>query len=131
VVENDASRPVHPAAEHLSFGELVRQRRQRLLLTQEELAEKSGLSARSIQNIEAGRVRRPWRTTVDLLCTALGLDASDRETFDRTARLGRLAADRPRPTPADLEAVAVAVAHIHTALQLLSTVEHLTGRSTV
>jgi transcriptional regulator with XRE-family HTH domain len=117
VIDNDESQPVRP----FSFGALVRQHRRRLLLTQEELAEKSGLSTRSIQNIEAGRVRRPWRTTVHLLCAALGLDDSDWKTFDRTARLGRLAEEPPRsPMPADLETLAVAVAHIHRALDLLS-----------
>ena len=39
--------------------------------TQEELAEFSGLSVRTIRNIELGRVRNPHRSSVDLLARAL------------------------------------------------------------
>jgi transcriptional regulator with XRE-family HTH domain len=57
-------------------------------LTQEELAERSGLSPRSIQNLERGRVSRPRRDSVRLLVDALGLTGADRAAFEHAARLG-------------------------------------------
>ena len=42
-------------------------------LTQEELAERSGLSARGISDLERGRRSRPYFETVRLLASALGL----------------------------------------------------------
>ncbi|MFC8226192.1 helix-turn-helix domain-containing protein [Streptomyces sp. NPDC057287] len=41
--------------------------------TQEELAEYSGLSVRTIRNLELGRVQNPRRSSVDLLVNALGV----------------------------------------------------------
>jgi transcriptional regulator with XRE-family HTH domain len=43
--------------------------------TQEELAERSGLSVRTIRNLELGRIRNPRRSSIDLLTTALGIVA--------------------------------------------------------
>jgi transcriptional regulator with XRE-family HTH domain len=43
--------------------------------TQEELAERSGLSVRTIRNLELGRIRNPRRSSIDLLTTALGIEA--------------------------------------------------------
>lgn len=42
--------------------------------TQEELAERSGLSVRTIRNLELGRVQNPRRSSIDLLANALGVD---------------------------------------------------------
>jgi tetratricopeptide (TPR) repeat protein/transcriptional regulator with XRE-family HTH domain len=55
------------------FGELVRDRRVAAGLTQEELAERSGVSVRTISDLERGRIARPRRSSVDLLSSALGL----------------------------------------------------------
>lgn len=41
--------------------------------TQEELAEHSGLSVRTIRNLELGQVRNPRRSSMDLLTQALGM----------------------------------------------------------
>jgi transcriptional regulator with XRE-family HTH domain len=57
-------------------------------LTQEALAERSGLSPRSIQNLESGRVSRPRRDSVRLLADALGLAGRARIEFEHAARLG-------------------------------------------
>jgi transcriptional regulator with XRE-family HTH domain len=43
-------------------------------LTQEELSERSGVSVRTIRNLERGQVRKPRRSSVDLLLTVLGPD---------------------------------------------------------
>jgi len=76
---------VVPAA---SFGRLLRAYRERALLSQEQLAERAGLSARTIRELEAGRVRRPRGATVRLLAHALGLQGSLRQAFVAAARSG-------------------------------------------
>jgi hypothetical protein len=48
-------------------------------LTQEELAQLSGLGVRTISDIERGRIARPHRRSVDLLCSALGLEVPGRQ----------------------------------------------------
>jgi predicted ATPase/DNA-binding XRE family transcriptional regulator len=52
--------------------------------TQEELAERSGLSVRTIRNLELGWVQTPRRSSVDLLADALGVaDEHDEAGTDR------------------------------------------------
>ncbi len=69
-----------------SFGDLLRRHRQRARLTQEELAERSGLSARGIAYLERGKRTYPHRDTVALLSEALKLPAEEREVFAAAAR---------------------------------------------
>jgi transcriptional regulator with XRE-family HTH domain len=57
-------------------GEWIRQRRVAAGLTQEELAERSGLSVRAIADLERGRTRRPYPSSVRALARALGLPDS-------------------------------------------------------
>jgi transcriptional regulator with XRE-family HTH domain len=71
-----------------SFAALVQRWRHAANLTQEGLAERSGLSPRSIQNLESGRVSRPRRDSVRLLADALGLVGRIRVEFEHAARLG-------------------------------------------
>jgi transcriptional regulator with XRE-family HTH domain len=71
-----------------SFAALVQRWRHAANLTQEGLAERSGLSPRSIQNLESGRVSRPRRDSVRLLADALGLAGRSRDEFEHAARLG-------------------------------------------
>lgn len=59
------------------FGTVLRGYRSTVGLTQEELADRSGLSVRAIRNLELGRTERPRRQTVSLLTTALRLAESD------------------------------------------------------
>jgi tetratricopeptide (TPR) repeat protein/transcriptional regulator with XRE-family HTH domain len=63
------------------FGEVVRAHRRRLGLSQEELAEKAGVNARTIGNIEARRILSPRPATVRLLATAFDLRGPDRDRF--------------------------------------------------
>jgi tetratricopeptide (TPR) repeat protein/transcriptional regulator with XRE-family HTH domain len=63
------------------FGEVVRRHRRRLGLTQEELAEKTGVSVRGIGKIEAGRIATPRPATVRLLADAFELTGADRDRF--------------------------------------------------
>jgi len=62
---------------------MVRAQRQRLGLSQEDLAERAGISARSIGRIEAGRIPTPRPATVRLLADAFRLTGADRESFCR------------------------------------------------
>jgi tetratricopeptide (TPR) repeat protein/transcriptional regulator with XRE-family HTH domain len=54
----------------------LRRRREAAGLTQEELAERSGLSARTIGNLERDRSRKPYPRSVRLVACALGLAES-------------------------------------------------------
>jgi DNA-binding XRE family transcriptional regulator len=67
------------------FGQLVREHRRRLGLSQEELAERAGVSVRSIGKIEAGRIAMPRPATVRLLADAFGLHGNDRHRFCQAA----------------------------------------------
>jgi len=60
------------------LGPLLYNYRKRARLTQEELAERSGLSVRTISNLEAARVRRPQRESLRRLADALGLTDQER-----------------------------------------------------
>ena len=76
------------------FGDLLRQHRLAAGLTQEELAERAGMSARGISDLERGARSHPHRETVRLLADALGLSGAARSTFVRAAprAIGRTAA---------------------------------------
>lgn len=69
-----------------SFGELLRRYRIAAGLTQEELAERAGLSARAIGALETGDRRAPRKDTVALLATALGLAPAEHALFASAAR---------------------------------------------
>ncbi len=71
------------------FGQVLRDLRDSRRLTQEELAEASGSSVRTIREMERGRVRTPQRRTVALLADALGLAGADRDGFLDLARAQR------------------------------------------
>jgi predicted ATPase/transcriptional regulator with XRE-family HTH domain len=60
-----------------SFGDLLRQYRLAARLTQEELAERSGLSARGLSDLERGVRGLPRKDTLQLLLQALDLSPSD------------------------------------------------------
>ena len=108
----------------LSFAALVRHHRRLLLLTQQELAEKSGLSTRTIQSIEAGRARRPRPSSVRLLGHAFGLTGHDLDAFERAPRTERAPAtfdEVDLHSPADFAAVLeAAIAHLRAGLDLLT-----------
>jgi len=73
-------------ADTLSFGELLRRHRLAAALSQEDLAERAGLSERGISNLERGVRRSPRLTTVALLADALTLSQDDRAAFIAAAR---------------------------------------------
>jgi transcriptional regulator with XRE-family HTH domain len=86
------------------FGDMVRAHRGRLGITQEELADRSGVSVRGLGKIEAGRISRPRPSTVRLLADAFGLSGAERDRFCAAAgpepAPGTIG--EPRPAPAQL-----------------------------
>jgi transcriptional regulator with XRE-family HTH domain len=68
------------------FAQLLRALRERACLTQEELAERSGLSIRAISDLERGRTAKPQRKSVTLLADALRIEGEGMEKFRRIAR---------------------------------------------
>jgi predicted ATPase/DNA-binding XRE family transcriptional regulator len=80
------------------FGDLLRQHRLTAGLTQEELAEQAGMSARGISDLERGARSHPHRETLRLLADALGLSGAERSAFVRAApRTSGRAGARPKP----------------------------------
>lgn len=63
------------------FGELLRRHREAAGLSQEDLAEKAGLTAKGISALERGERRHPYPHTVQLLADALDLSADQRTSF--------------------------------------------------
>ncbi len=65
----------------MSFGELLRSHRRTAGLTLEGLAERSGLTARAVSDMERGRTRRPYPRSLRMLADALRLTGKTREEF--------------------------------------------------
>ncbi|MGY1601702.1 ATP-binding protein [Geodermatophilus sp. SYSU D00815] len=68
------------------FAEQLRRFRERAALTQEELAERAGVTAKAIGALERGERRRPYPHTVRALADALGLGDADRDALSAAAR---------------------------------------------
>jgi tetratricopeptide (TPR) repeat protein/transcriptional regulator with XRE-family HTH domain len=118
-----------------TFGTLLRRYRAASGLSQEELADKSGLSARAVANMERGRTARPQRRSVQLLAEALGLPEYERLQLERASRVpetelaagpaqprAAAVADGPESRPERPDATAVP-------RQLPAAVRHFTGRT--
>jgi transcriptional regulator with XRE-family HTH domain/tetratricopeptide (TPR) repeat protein len=70
------------------FGQLLRTLRIRAGLTQEELAEAAGISARTVSDLERGVNSTARKDTARLIADALGLKNSERAEFEAAARVG-------------------------------------------
>ena len=77
------------------FGVLLRAHRLAAGLTQEDLAERAGLSLRAIQNLERGD-RRPYADSANRLVAALSLEGDERAAFELAARPQPRAPAEPR-----------------------------------
>jgi len=92
------------SSEHvLSFGVQLKRLREAAGLTQEELAERAGLSRNAVSSLERGERRRPYPHTVRALADALGLSADERVTLvaavpGRDDEYPATRATRPEPT---------------------------------
>src|SRR5215211_7395087 len=80
-----------------TFGVLLRQHRLTAGLTQEALAERAGVSARGVQDLERGLRLAPRAETVRLLADALGLDAEARSALIRAAHPELVTPTQPQP----------------------------------
>jgi transcriptional regulator with XRE-family HTH domain len=87
------------AGEIATFGGLLRRFRKAASLTQEELAERTGLSRRGVNGLERGAHQVPLEDAVALLADALSLAGDDRTAFFAAAR-------RPVPVSAPVAAPA-------------------------
>jgi predicted ATPase/transcriptional regulator with XRE-family HTH domain len=69
-----------------AFGPLLRRYRVAADLTQEALAERAGVSVRTVSDLERGINRSPRKDTLPLLEAALGLAAAERSRLDAAAQ---------------------------------------------
>ncbi len=84
-------------------GPWLRREREAAGLTQEDLADRSGLSVRAISDLERGRSRRPYPRSVRMVVKALGLPDTVADQFVtqlRVAPAAREAVAVPRQLPA-------------------------------
>ena len=88
---------MHSGAAPGDFAVVLRRLRESRSLTQEELAERSGLTAKAISALERGERRRPYPHTVRSLADGLALDDDERGSLV-AAVPGRGAAPRPGST---------------------------------
>jgi tetratricopeptide (TPR) repeat protein/transcriptional regulator with XRE-family HTH domain len=107
------------------FGGLLRWHRLAAGLSQEELAERSGLSSRAIADMERGRTTRPYRRSVRSLADALALKEPERKQLERASRPAppgsAPALTAPSPEPERMQAMRVM-------RQLPAAVSSFTGR---
>src|SRR5690349_21504567 len=86
----------------MAFGELLRRLRNAAALSQEELAERAGLSRNGISDLERGLHPAPRLETVRFLADALRLSAPERANLLAAARpetATTVSADVPRSSP--------------------------------
>jgi transcriptional regulator with XRE-family HTH domain len=67
--------------------------------TQEDLAHRTGLSVRTIRNVELGVVRNPRRSSIALLARILGIGHQLAHPADRVAEIERWRGTRPPSSP--------------------------------
>src|SRR5438477_8135863 len=69
-----------------TFGDLLRRYRTARGLTQEALAERAGISVRTVSDLERGVNRTPRKDTLPLLAAALELPAQERRRLEAATR---------------------------------------------
>jgi predicted ATPase/DNA-binding XRE family transcriptional regulator len=83
----------------VTLGSLLKRHRTSAGLTQEELAEKAEVSARTVSDVERGVRTRIYRDTAVRLSDALGLDGTTRTDFETAARGPRAQTPGPAALP--------------------------------
>src|SRR5215470_5199904 len=84
-------------SEEQTFGSWLRQRRKELSITQEELAERLGVSWITLRKLETGE-RHPSGQIALLLADFLRIPSDERQAFVAFARTGRAAAVDANPS---------------------------------
>src|SRR6202012_4744682 len=114
-------------------GEWLREQRVAAGLTQEDLAERSGVSVRAIADLERGRTRKPYPSSVRSLVRALGLPEEAGTDLVARYRAGNGTgetvagqADSPRAGDADQ---ATGAGGVTVPRQLPTRVPHFAGRA--
>jgi len=80
-------------------AQLIRKHRVSAGFSQEELAERSGVSARAVSDLERGLRATPRLETLRMLADALPMSETDRTALFSAARLGEAAPDDLTPEP--------------------------------
>lgn len=88
-----------------TFGALLKRLRVAAGMTQEALAERAGLSAKAVSDLERGPTRTPRLGSVTLLADALGLDPDQRARLLAAARSDMVPAASPLPAESSLKAI--------------------------
>jgi predicted ATPase/transcriptional regulator with XRE-family HTH domain len=109
------------------FGTMVRERRRSVGLTQERLAERAGISVRTIADLERGVIRAPHRATLDLLINAFGLGPEEQTEWRRLREA--LAVTPPAPLhssrlPVAMNQLIGRMQEVSTVVDLISTRQH-------
>jgi len=76
----------------IAFSSILRRYRTEAGLTQEALAERAGLSARAISDLERGVMTHPRPFTVSQLAEALELSPEQQGQFEQSARVAATSA---------------------------------------
>ena len=83
IVDRIPGDPQEPDGSH--FGVALRRLRVAGMMSQEQLAQRAGLSVRAVRDMERGRVSRPRGDSIRLLADALDLDTAARTEFVRAS----------------------------------------------
>jgi transcriptional regulator with XRE-family HTH domain len=118
-------RTARPVSQAGDFGLRLLELREAAGLTQEELADRAGLTSYAVSALERGRRQRPYPHTVRALADALGLSDEDR-TLLLASVPKRTAAARPEEEPAPPSADTAPVTHAPARLPVAAT--RLVGR---
>lgn len=110
-----------------AFGSLLKQYRRAANLTQEGLAERAGISARSVSDLERGLSRMPHPDTVTLLAHALSLTGTQHAEFLAAAR-----SQQPSPvSPLELPPLPIALSPIIAREREEASLFHLLQRDSI
>src|ERR1700728_4818267 len=110
-------------------GEWLRQQRVATGLTQEDLAERSGVSVRAIADLERGRTRKPYPSSVRSLVRALGLPEAAGTDLVARYRAGNDTAQAGTVQAGDAEEAADSAGVVTVPRQLPTRVPHFAGRA--
>jgi transcriptional regulator with XRE-family HTH domain len=112
------------------FGVALKRQRKSLAWSQEDLADASGVAARTISDLERGVAQQPRSATVRMLAEALGLSGPDLAAFKAAARASReasLADDLPAAMPPGMPSAMPAAGARPSPRMLPRAIESFTG----